>query len=90
MELNLENFSAIIYYEFRRILIQQQCVDKLVSTCGNGTSHRATMFCWFAEFNRSRRLLKDEFLECSKSVVLLENIDTVRDIIRLDRHVTYS
>lgn len=44
----------------------------------------------FAEFNRGGRLLKDEFREGHpNSVVLPENIDIVREMIKLDRHVTY-
>ncbi|VVC44154.1 Hypothetical protein CINCED_3A007774 [Cinara cedri] len=39
---------------------------------------------------RGRRSLRDEFREGSpKSVVLPENIKAVRDMIKLDRHVTY-
>jgi len=36
MELNRDNFRAVIYYEFRRGLTQQQCgVDQLDSSFGD-------------------------------------------------------
>ena len=44
---------------------------------------------WFNEFNRGRSSLKDELREGHpKTVVLPENIDAVRELIRQDRHVT--
>ncbi|GAB1860775.1 Histone-lysine N-methyltransferase SETMAR [Camponotus japonicus] len=71
MELNRENFRAMIYYDFRRGLTQQQCADQLALTFGDEAPHRATVFRWFAEFNRGRRSLKEEFREGRpKSVVL--------------------
>lgn len=90
MELNRENFRAMIYYDFRRGLTQQQCADQLALTFGDEAPHRATVFRWFAEFNRGRRSLKEEFREGRpKSVVLSENIDAVSEMILQDRHVTY-
>ena len=35
MELTRENFRAIIYYEFRRGLSRQGCIDQLISTFGD-------------------------------------------------------
>lgn len=50
-----------------------------------------TMFHRYAKFNRGHRSLKNEFCEGRpKLVVLLENIDAVRNIIRLDHHETYE
>lgn len=85
MELNREHFRAMIFYDFRRGLTQQQCVDQLTPTFGDEASHRATVFRWFAEFNRGRYSLRGEFREGRpKSVVLPENIDAVREMIKLD------
>ena len=45
---------------------------------------------WFIEFNHGRRLLKVEIRDgLSKTAVVLENIDAVRELIMQDRHVTY-
>ena len=44
---------------------------------------------WYGEFNRGCRSLQDEFSEgYPKSIVVLETIDTVRQRILQDRHVT--
>ena len=45
---------------------------------------------WFNEFNCGRLSLKDEVHEGPpKTAVVSENIDTVRELIMQDRHVTY-
>lgn len=88
MELNRENFRAMIYYELS-MWINSTTTDQLASTFGDKAPHRTTVFRWFAKFNRGRRSLKDEIHKGRpKSVVLPENIDAVREMIRLDRHVT--
>ncbi|XP_031634437.1 histone-lysine N-methyltransferase SETMAR-like [Contarinia nasturtii] len=91
MEITRENFRAIIFYNFGRGLSQQQCVDEIHSTFGDEAPSKATVYRWFNEFNRGRRLLKDEFKEGRpKSVVLPETIDAVSELIMEDCHVTYS
>ena len=78
MELNREHFRAIIFYNFRRGLTQQQCIAEL-----NSISR------WYGEFNRGRSSLQEEFREGRlKSVVALETIDAVRQLILQDRQVT--
>ena len=90
MELNREHFRAMIFYDFRRGLTQQQCADQLALTFGDEAPSRATVFRWFSEFNRGRSALQDEFREGRpKSVVVPENIDAVRELVLQDRHVTY-
>ena len=45
---------------------------------------------WFNEFNHGRRSLKDKVRDgCPKTDVLPKNIDTEREPIIQDRHVTY-
>ncbi|XP_025158379.1 histone-lysine N-methyltransferase SETMAR-like [Harpegnathos saltator] len=90
MELSCEHFRAIIFYNFRRGLSQQQCIDELNSTFGDEAPSKTTIYRWYTEFNRGRSSLSDEFREgCPKSVVVPENIDAVRELILQDRHVTY-
>ena len=85
MELNREHFRAIIFYNFRRGLTQQQCIDELNSIFGDKVPSRTSVSRWYGEFNRGRRLLPDAFREGrSKSVVV-----PVRQLILQDRHVTY-
>ena len=67
---------------------QQQCIDELNSIFGNETPSRNSVYRWYGEFNRGLSSLQDEFLEGRpKSVVVLETIDTVRQLILHD--VTY-
>lgn len=90
MELNREHFRAMIYYDFRRGLSQEQCADQLASTFGNEAPSRATVFRWFLDFKRGCHTLQDKLREGRpKSAVVPENIDAVRDLILEDRHVTY-
>ena len=45
---------------------------------------------WFNESKRGRRSLKDKFGEgCPNTVILLRNIEAVRELIVQERHVTY-
>ena len=88
MELNREYFRAIIFYNFRRGLTQQQCIDELNSMFGDEAPSRASVYRSYSEFNRGS--LQDEFREGRpKSVVVRENINDVRQLILQDRHVTY-
>lgn len=90
MELNREHFRAIIFYNFRRGLTQQQCMNELNSTVGDEAPSRTSVYRWYGEFNRGRSSLQDEFREGRpKSVVVPKNIDAVRELILQDRHVTY-
>ena len=90
MELNREYFRAIIFYNFRRELSQQQCIDELNSISGDEASLRTSIYRWYVEFNRGRSSLQDEFREGRpKSVVVSETIDVVCQLILQDRHVTY-
>ena len=90
MELSREHFRAIIFYNFRRGLIQQQCIDKLNSIFGYEAPSRTSVYWWYGELNRGRSSLQEEFREGRlKSVVVPETIDAVRQLIFQDRHVTY-
>ena len=90
MELNREDFRAIIFYNFRRGLTQQQCIDELNSIFGDEAPSRTSVYRWYGEFNRGRSSPQDEFRESRpKSVVFPETIDAVRQLILQDRHVTY-
>lgn len=90
MELTRENIRAMIYYDFRRGLTQQQCIDQLTSTFGDEAPSKTTVYHWFSEFNRGRSMLTDEVKAGRpKSVVVPQNIEAVRKLIMDDRHVTH-
>ena len=46
MELNREHFRAIIFYNFRRGLTQQQCIDELNSSFGDEARSRTSVYRW--------------------------------------------
>jgi len=90
MELSRKNVRAMIYYDFRRGLTRQQCIDQLNSTFGEEAPSFATVKRWYNEFYRGRPSLNDEYREGRpKSVVVPETIDAVQHMINQDRHVTY-
>ena len=90
MEISREGFRWMIYYDFRRELSQQECINQLNSVFGVEAPSNTTVFRWYREFNFGRRSLTDKFREGRpKSVVVPENIDAVEKMIREDRHVTY-
>ncbi|XP_065650644.1 uncharacterized protein LOC136078770 [Hydra vulgaris] len=88
--LTREHFCAINFYDFRRGLSQQEYVNQLNLTFDDEAPSEATVYCWYSEFNCGRSSLSDEFREGRpKSTVVPENIDTVHEMIKQDRHVTY-
>lgn len=90
MEITREGFRWMIFYDFKKGLTPQQCVESLRSTFGNEAPSEKTVYNWFAEFRRGRTSVSDEYREGRpKSVVVPNNIDAVRTMIKEDRHVTY-
>ena len=51
MKLNHEHFRAIIYYNFRRGLTQQQCIDYLNLVFGDEALSRTSVYRLYGEFN---------------------------------------
>lgn len=90
MNLHREHFRAMIFYDFKVGLSQQQCFDRLRSAFGNEAPTLRSVYNWYNEFKRGRTSLADEFREGRPiSAVSPENIDAVRELIKQDRHVTY-
>ena len=84
------NIFAIIFYNFRRGLTQQQCINKLNSIFGNEALSRTSVYRWYGEFNLGHSTLQTEFREGRpNSSVVPETIDAVLHLILQDRHVTY-
>ena len=78
MKWNHERFRAIIFYNFRHLLTQQQCIDELNSIFGDEAPSSTSVYRWYGEFNRGRSSLQDEFREgLPKSVIVPETIDAV-------------
>ena len=73
---------------FRLGLSRQACIDELQSLFGDDAPSYRTVKHWFNEFNRGRRLLKDELRQSNhKMVVVPENIDAVCELITQDRQL---
>ena len=90
MELNRDHFHAIIFYNFRRGLTQQHSINELNSIFSYEAPSRISVYRLYGVFNRGRSSLQDEFCEGrTKSVVVPETIDPVRQLILQDRHVIY-
>ncbi|CAH1997966.1 unnamed protein product [Acanthoscelides obtectus] len=90
IELNRENFRAIIYYNFQTQLSQQECLAELLSVFGNEAPHQSTISRWYGEFKRGRVTLSDDpRMGAPKTAVTQENVDAMRKLIIEDRHVTY-
>ena len=87
MELIREHFRVIIFYNFRRELTQQLCIDELNSVFGDEAPSKTSVYRWHGEFNRGRSSLQDEFRKGRlKSVVVPEIIDAMRQLIWQHRH----
>lgn len=90
MELSRESFRAMIYYDFKSGLTQQQCGDRLTTAFSSEAPSKTTIYRWYSEFQRGRVSLTDDVREGRpKSAVTDHNIDVVRKLIKEDRHVTY-
>ncbi|CAH2003969.1 unnamed protein product [Acanthoscelides obtectus] len=89
MELNRENFRAIIYYNFQRQLSQHECLAELLSVFGNEAPHQSTIFRWYGEFKRGRVSLSDDpRVGAPKTADTQENVDAVHKLIIEDRHAS--
>lgn len=90
MELSSENLRAMIFYDFRVGLTQQECIDRLKIGFGNEAPSKTMVYKWYTEFKHKRTSLKDDPREGRpKTAVVPENIDAVRNLIEEDRHMTY-
>ena len=65
MELTRKHFRAMIYYDFRRGLSRQECIDQLISSFGDEALTHATVKRWYNEFDRSNA--------CKSVLILKEN-----------------
>ena len=81
----------IYYYDYKKGLSQQECFESLQKTFGDSCVSRATVYNWYAEFKRQRDHFEDEpSAGRPRSVVTAESIETVRQLINVDPHLTYQ
>lgn len=71
-------------------LTPKHCIDRFHLTFEDEAPSNGIVYNWFAEFQRGRTFLNDEFRESRPSTsVVTTNVDVVRQIIERDQHVTY-
>ena len=91
MHLTREQIRVMIYYDYKRMLSQQECLESLQKTFGESCVSRATVYNWYAEFNRGRDHFEDEpRVGRPRSAVTPENIEVVRQLVNDDPHITYQ
>lgn len=75
MELSHELYHTIVFYNFRRIVTQQECAAVLV-VFGEEAPSKTTVYRWYSEFQRGRSSLCDDPREGRpKTAVTQENVD---------------
>lgn len=91
MELERRDFRAMIFYDFKRGLTAKQSFEQLVSTFGEVSPSRSSVFGWFAEFKRGRDSLSDADRSGRPvSAVTVENVAAVQEMVAADSRVTYQ
>ena len=87
---NLQRALIDITRKRKEYFVQQQCINEINSIFGDEAPSRINVYRWYGEFNRGRSSFQDEFREGRpKSVVIAETINSVRQLIFQDHHVTY-
>ena len=82
MEISRENFLSMIFYDYKCNLIPKQFIDRLHLAFGNEAPSNRTVYNWFAELQRGRTFLSDEFRESRPSTsVVATNVDAVHEMI---------
>ena len=90
MELERRDYRAMIYYDFRRGLSQEECLKLLLETFSYAAPSRATVFRWFAEFRRGRESLQDDpHPGRPPTAALPETISAVEKMLKVDGRMTY-
>ena len=57
-----EHFRALIFYDFKVGVNQEESVQRLQLAFGDDSTARTTVFRWFKEFSRGRSFFQDEIL----------------------------
>lgn len=83
VEITPGNFRAIMFYDFKCGLNQQQRIYRLHSHFGNEALFKSTVYVWFVELKRGSVSLNAEFGEgCPRTAVVPGNVDAVREVMR--------
>ena len=89
MKLEKEHWRAMMFYDFKSGLKQQESLERLKQAFGDEAPSRATVYNWFAEFRRHRETLEDgERTGRPCSATTEENVTAVRKLVEDDARVT--
>ena len=89
MKLEKEHWRAMIFYDFKSGLKQQDCLERLMNAFGAQAPSRATVYNWFAEFRRHRETLQDaERSGRPCSATTEENVTAVQKLVEDDARIT--
>ena len=88
--MNLEKEQrAMIFFDFKSDLKQQECLERLMNAFGAHAPSRATVYNWFAEFRRHRETLQDaQRSERPCSATTEENVTAVQKLVEDDARIT--
>lgn len=90
MECGREHFRAMIFYDFKVGLTENQCIKRLISGFGDDAPSRATVFRWYAQFKRGIFSLKDDEKSGRPSTAVTEkNINIIKKMLLEDAKTTY-
>ena len=91
MNLTRDEIRVMIYYDYKKGLSKQEYFESLQKTFHDSCVSRAIVYNWYAEFNRRRDHFEDEPIAGRpRRAVTPENIEAVRQLIRVDTHLTYQ
>lgn len=91
MNLTRQNFRAMICYDFRCHLSQQESYHRLRLAFQDEAPSRATVYNWFNELKRGRTNITDDLREGRPSTATTEDkISAVRRMKETDKIVTYQ
>ncbi|CAF2207876.1 unnamed protein product [Rotaria magnacalcarata] len=91
MNLTREEIRVMIYYDYKKELSQQQCLESLQKTFGDSCVSRTAVYFWYAEFSRGRDHFEDEpRAGRPRSVVTPGNIEAVRQLVNVDPNIAYQ
>ena len=89
MELTREHFRAMIYYDFKDGLSQQNCFERLKKCFDDHAPSRTTVYEWYASFKRGRASLEDDARSGRPlTATLPKKVDKVLLMVEENRRIT--
>ena len=86
-----DQIRVMIYYDYKKKLSSQKCLESLHKTFGDACVSRLTAYNWFAEFNRGKDHFEDK--PCAgrpRTAVTPENSEAVRELVNVGPRITYE